>query len=163
MVFTVLACTDILGAKINIELPFDELPAKIDELHRTLEGVFRAEEKAMRQQDSTTLNGKTRPPSEPFALTLKDVRQLRAYDQLYVFRKHATKADISAQREIPAPRCYYIFFHPDIRQEEYWVEVLEKVHNHNHYHPHYYDKEKEKKVHHYQHHPIHESGERGSF
>ncbi|KAH9583998.1 BILBO1 [Trypanosoma melophagium] len=125
MVFTVLACTDILGAKINIELPFDELPAKIDELHRTLEGVFRAEEKAMRQQDSTTLNGKTRPPSEPFALShvqryeddkqawtaLKDVRQLRAYDQLYVFRKHATKADISAQREIPAPRTT-IFFPP---------------------------------------------------
>ncbi|ORC89794.1 calmodulin-like protein containing EF hand [Trypanosoma theileri] len=117
MVFPVLACTDIRGVKINVELPFDEPPASLHDLHKTLEDVFRGEENAIRHQDTTIQNGKTRP-SEPFTLSrvqryeddkqtwseLKDVRQLRAYDQLYVFRKNATKADISVQREIPAPR-----------------------------------------------------------
>ncbi|EAN87970.1 hypothetical protein C3747_123g123 [Trypanosoma cruzi] len=119
MSFTVLACTDIRGEKVNVELPFREPPAALAELYSTLEHVFRGEEKDI----NTKRVEKSTRPSEPFTVSrvqryeedtqgwveLTDVRQLRVHDQLYVFRKHATRDDISSRRDIPAPRSSLYF------------------------------------------------------
>lgn len=114
MAFSLLACTDILGEKVNVELPFNAPPATVDELYRTLERVFRGEEHDMKESRGE----KSTRSSEPFTVSrlqryeeeaqmwveLSDARQLQVQDQLYVFRKNATKADISTHREIPLPR-----------------------------------------------------------
>ncbi|EKF38485.1 hypothetical protein MOQ_001305 [Trypanosoma cruzi marinkellei] len=119
MSFYLLACTDIRGEKVNVELPFREPPPVLAELYRTLEYVFRGEENDF----ITKQVEKSTRPSEPFTVSrvqryeadtqawveLTDVRQLRVHDQLYVFRKHATKADISTRRDIPAPRSSLYF------------------------------------------------------
>lgn len=114
MVFVILACTDIFGEKINVELPFTEPLASLNELYRALEHVFCFEEGHMRQ---TKMEGPRRV-SEPFTVSrvqrysddrhmwvgINDVRDVQEHDQLYVFRKNATRTDISKQREIPPPR-----------------------------------------------------------
>ncbi|ESL08685.1 hypothetical protein TRSC58_03609 [Trypanosoma rangeli SC58] len=120
MSFVVLACTDIRGEKLNVELPFREPPESLAEFYHILERVFRGEENDVRERMAET----SMYPSEPFTvsrvqryeedtqtwLELNDVCELHLHDQLYVFRRHATKADISTQRDIPAPRrsSYFI-------------------------------------------------------
>ncbi|KEG13121.1 calmodulin-like protein containing EF hand [Trypanosoma grayi] len=127
MVFVLLACTDIRGEKINVELPLDERPTSIGELQRTLEQVLQGEESAMKQVAAE----KATRPSEPFTVSrlqryeedtqswsdLRDTHSLCAYDQLYVFRKNPTRADISAQREVPAPRRSPYFRAPNAAAE----------------------------------------------
>ncbi|RNF13402.1 calmodulin-like protein containing EF hand [Trypanosoma conorhini] len=120
MLFVVLACTDIRGEKLNVELPFREPPDSLAEFYRILERVFRGEENDVKAKKAET----STHPSEPFTVSrvqryeedtqmwveLGDVRQLHLHDQLYVFRRHATRADISTRRDIPAPRRSPYFF-----------------------------------------------------
>ncbi|RNE99404.1 calmodulin-like protein containing EF hand [Trypanosoma rangeli] len=120
MSFDLLACTDIRGEKLNVELPFMEPPDSLAEFYCILERVFRGEENDVKKRKAET----SIHPSEPFTvsrvqryeedtqtwLELNDVCELHLHDQLYVFRRHATRADISTQRDIPAPRksSYFI-------------------------------------------------------
>lgn len=114
MSFTLLACSDIRGEKVNLELPFAHPPPSLDALRGTLERIFRMEEQAIKAARGYT----DARPCEPFTINrvqrYDDDRQswaevtavdmIETYDQLYVFRRNSTKADISTQRELPPPR-----------------------------------------------------------
>ncbi|KAK7196370.1 hypothetical protein NESM_000573800 [Novymonas esmeraldas] len=114
MSFTLMACTDVRAQKVNIELPFDQPPATVEVLRAILERLFRQEEEAIKYAMGFT---DTRP-CEPFTINrlqrydddaqswedVTSIDALQTYDQLYVFRKNSTKADISTQRELPPPR-----------------------------------------------------------
>ncbi|GET90047.1 hypothetical protein, conserved [Leishmania tarentolae] len=122
MSFTLMACTDIRGQKVNIELPFEQPPSSMDVLCSALEHLFRREEEAIklsmgytdvRACEPFTINRLQRydDDSQSWAdVTSIDV--LQTYDQLYVFRKSSTKADISIQRELPPPRMSEFFYDP---------------------------------------------------
>lgn len=121
MSFIILACSDIRGQKVNLEFPFDAPPQTLEALRSVLEHTFRLEEDAIKQSMGVT----DVRACEPFTISrlqryeddtqswseLTQPQQLQTYDQLYVFRKNSTKADISAQRELPAPRRS-VFFTP---------------------------------------------------
>ncbi|KAG5474367.1 hypothetical protein LSCM1_03147 [Leishmania martiniquensis] len=120
MSFMLMACTDIRGEKVNIELPFEQPPASVDILRTFLELLFRQEEEAIKCSMGYT---DTRA-CEPFTITrlqrydddsqswadVTSIDVLQTYDQLYVFRKNSTKADISTQRELPPPRVSEYFY-----------------------------------------------------
>ncbi|KAG5475038.1 hypothetical protein CUR178_04488 [Leishmania enriettii] len=122
MSFTLMACTDIRGQKVNIELPFERPPASVDILRASLELLFRREEDAIKYSMGYT---DTRA-CEPFTISrlqrydddsqtwadITSVDVLQTYDQLYVFRKNSTRADISTQRELPPPRTSEFFYDP---------------------------------------------------
>lgn len=122
MSFTLMACTDIRGQKVNIELPFEQPPSSMEVLRSTLEHLFRREEEAikysmgytdMRACEPFTINRLQRydDDSQRWAdVTSIDV--LQTYDQIYVFRRNSTKADISTQRELPPPRMSEFFHDP---------------------------------------------------
>ncbi|CAC9503157.1 hypothetical protein CGC20_13440 [Leishmania donovani] len=122
MSFTLMACTDIRGQKVNVELPFEQPPSSMEALRSTLEHLFRREEEAikysmgytdMRACEPFTINRLQRydDDSQSWAdVTSIDV--LQTYDQLYLFRKNSTKADISTQRELPPPRMSEFFYDP---------------------------------------------------
>nr|CCD15771.1 hypothetical protein, unlikely [Trypanosoma congolense IL3000] len=127
MVFVLLACSDICGKKVNVTLPFENPPKSLEELYRVVEQVFRGEEKEMKQ--STEGGNYDSRPSEPFTcrriqrydddkrawVEITNEKQLCACDQLYVFRKNATKADISQERELPEPRNTAHFYPCDTK------------------------------------------------
>lgn len=122
MSFTIVACSDIRAQKVNIELPFERPPASVEVLRGVLESVFRQEEAAIKQAMGYT----DVRPCEPFTINrlqrydddtqswseITSIDMLQSYDQLYVFRKNSTKADISTQRELPAPRPSEYFVDP---------------------------------------------------
>lgn len=122
MSFIIVACSDIRAQKVNIELPFERPPPSVDVLRSVLETVFRQEEEAIKRDLGYT---DTRP-CEPFTINrlqrydddtmswseVTSIDMLQTYDQLYVFRKNSTKADISTQRELPAPRPSEFFVDP---------------------------------------------------
>lgn len=119
MSFTLMACTDIRAQKVNIELPFEQPPASVDVLRDVLERIFRQEEEAIKYAMGYT----DARPCEPFTINrlqrydddaqswadVTTIAMLQTYDQLYVFRKNSTKADISTQRELPPPRTSEYF------------------------------------------------------
>nr|CAJ2476285.1 unnamed protein product [Leishmania braziliensis] len=120
MSFTLMACTDIRGQKVNVELPFQQPPDSMEALRGALEHIFREEEEAIKYAKGYT---DTRA-CEPFTIIrlqrynddsqswedLTSIDVLQTYDQLYVFRKNSTKADISPQRELPLPRISDFFY-----------------------------------------------------
>ena len=122
MSFTLVACSDIRAQKVNLELPFERPPPSVEVLRRVLESVFRQEEEAIKRDMGYT----DVRPCEPFTINrlqrydddtqswseVTTIDALQTYDQLYVFRKNSTKADISAQRELPAPRPSEFFVDP---------------------------------------------------
>ncbi|KPI88856.1 hypothetical protein ABL78_2050 [Leptomonas seymouri] len=124
MSFTIVACSDIRGQKVNIELPFERPLPSIEALRRVLETVFRHEEEAIKHDMGYT----DVRPCEPFTINrlqrydddtqswseVTSTDMLQMYDQLYVFRKNSTKADISTQRELPAPRPSAFFVDPTV-------------------------------------------------
>ncbi|KAG5500450.1 hypothetical protein JKF63_03543 [Porcisia hertigi] len=122
MSFILMACTDIRAQKINIELPFERPPASLEVLRTVLERIFRQEEKAikcslgyidMRACEPFTVNRLQRYDDDSQSwVDLTSIDLLQTYDQLYVFRKNSTKADISTQRELPPPRASEFFFDP---------------------------------------------------
>lgn len=108
-------------------MPFERPPESLDELYRVVEQLFRGEETDIKR----TVDGgeyRTRP-SEPFTcrriqrfddetrtwVEVTSEKQLAPYDQLYVFRKNATRADISTERELPEPRSSIHFPQTDGR------------------------------------------------
>jgi hypothetical protein len=122
MSFTIVACSDIRAQKVNIELPFECPPPSVEVLRNVLESVFRQEEEAIKRDMGYT----DVRPCEPFTINrlqrydddtqswseITSIDMLQTYDQLYVFRKNSTKADISTQRELPAPRPSEFFVDP---------------------------------------------------
>ncbi|EPY40129.1 calmodulin-like protein containing EF hand [Angomonas deanei] len=114
MSFILLACSDIRAQKVNLEFPFASPPPSIQALRSVFEQVFRKEEEAIKEG----LGVSDLRPCEPFTINklqkydddsqtwteITAVDQLQSYDQLYIFRKNSTKADISPQRELPPPR-----------------------------------------------------------
>ncbi|KPA85378.1 hypothetical protein ABB37_01694 [Leptomonas pyrrhocoris] len=122
MSFTLVACSDIRAQKVNLELPFERPPPSVEVLRDVLESVFRREEEVIKRDMGYT----DVRPCEPFTINrlqrydddtqswseITSIDMLQTYDQLYVFRKNSTKADISTQRELPAPRPSAFFDDP---------------------------------------------------
>ena len=104
--FTILACADLQGGKVNLELTFPALP-NIGELTRRAEEVFGNEVRALGGQD----------PGYHFTVNrvqiyddvvlkwvdLISTQQLHEYDQVYVFQPQ-TPWHIDTQQDLPAPR-----------------------------------------------------------
>eukprot|EP00754_Rhynchopus_humris_P045255 Rhum_TRINITY_DN4748_c0_g1::Rhum_TRINITY_DN4748_c0_g1_i1::g.15555::m.15555 len=105
--FTLLCCADLYGQKVNLEVPFANIPT-VQELTRAVETVF--------EQEATFL----RPPGFPLSevrvsriqiyddtyltwMDLVDSSQLHEYDQLYVFQPQSAW-HVDQQKDLPAPR-----------------------------------------------------------
>lgn len=118
MAFVLLACAEVRGEKLNLELPFEARPTVAD-LMEVIERVFRFEASNAIQSSLTP----QRDASEPI-FTISSVQvyaddarhwaeltsphQLHMYDQLFVVRKYIPLTE-NARKEIPRPRVSQYF------------------------------------------------------
>eukprot|EP01063_Lacrimia_lanifica_P026387 TRINITY_DN3549_c0_g1_i1.p1 TRINITY_DN3549_c0_g1~~TRINITY_DN3549_c0_g1_i1.p1 ORF type:complete len:364 (+),score=161.09 TRINITY_DN3549_c0_g1_i1:60-1151(+) len=107
--FTVLACADMFGSKVNLELTFPALPT-IGELTRRAEEVFTSEMHAIRPAGAQV-------PAEGIRINRLQVyddvmlkwvdlissAQLHEYDQVYIFQPQSLW-HVDTQQDLPAPR-----------------------------------------------------------
>lgn len=118
MAFILLACAEVRGEKLNIELPFEARPT-IADLMEVIERVFRFEASNATQSSPS----QSRDASEPiFTIACVQVyaddarhwadltspHQLHMYDQLFVVRKYMQPSE-GARKEIPRPRVTQYF------------------------------------------------------
>eukprot|EP01064_Diplonema_japonicum_P012003 TRINITY_DN19484_c0_g1_i1.p1 TRINITY_DN19484_c0_g1~~TRINITY_DN19484_c0_g1_i1.p1 ORF type:complete len:412 (+),score=61.61 TRINITY_DN19484_c0_g1_i1:69-1238(+) len=105
--FTVLVCADVYGSKVNLEVPFPNVPT-ISELTHTIEKVF--------EQEAAFLKPPGYPPTEIKVsriqiyddtylkwMDLVNSSQVHEYDQLYVFQPQSPW-HVDLQKDLPAPR-----------------------------------------------------------
>lgn len=131
MVFTILTCADILGHKINVEIPYAS-PPTLSEVRQRSDQVFYEEATALARQGRLTtaaselLSTTTAAPGfdgrgvyqDSGLLSLGRIQiyddallrwvdlvspsQLHEYDQIYIFPKH--RAHLSQVKDLPPPK-----------------------------------------------------------
>jgi hypothetical protein len=118
MAFVLLACAEVRGEKLNLELPFEGRPT-IADLMEVVERVFRFESSNAVQSSPSTQRDSSEPIFTIAAVQIyaDDTRhwaeltsphQLHMYDQLFVVRKYIPLSE-GARKEIPRPRSSQYF------------------------------------------------------
>ena len=101
--FTVLACADLQGGKVNVELTFPGVPT-VGELSRRVEEVFSGEIRALGGNTDFTVS--RIQVYEDVLLKWVDLissTQLHEYDQVYAFQPQ-TPWHVDTQQDLPPPR-----------------------------------------------------------
>eukprot|EP01060_Flectonema_neradi_P022608 TRINITY_DN30856_c0_g1_i1.p1 TRINITY_DN30856_c0_g1~~TRINITY_DN30856_c0_g1_i1.p1 ORF type:complete len:442 (+),score=75.59 TRINITY_DN30856_c0_g1_i1:54-1328(+) len=105
--FTLLVCGDVYGSKVNLEIPFPNVPT-ISQLTHTIEEVFEAEAAVLKPAGYPTLEVKVsriQVYDDTYLkwMDLVSSTQLHEYDQLYVFQPQSPW-HVDLQKDLPAPR-----------------------------------------------------------
>ncbi|CUI14782.1 SMC domain-containing protein, putative [Bodo saltans] len=118
MAFVLLACAEVRGEKLNLELPFEGRPT-ISDLLEVVERVFRFEASNAIQSSPTSQRDSSEPIFTIAAVQiyadesrhwaeLTSPHQLHMYDQLFIVRKYIPLSE-GARKEIPRPRTSQYF------------------------------------------------------
>jgi hypothetical protein len=105
--YTLLACADLYGEKMNLEITFSAMPT-IGELHRKIVEVFSAEAASCRPQGYPAIDFQIARLQiyDDVLLKWADLvtgTQLHEYDQMYVFQPQSPW-HIDVQKDLPPPR-----------------------------------------------------------
>eukprot|EP01060_Flectonema_neradi_P033965 TRINITY_DN5829_c0_g2_i1.p1 TRINITY_DN5829_c0_g2~~TRINITY_DN5829_c0_g2_i1.p1 ORF type:complete len:355 (+),score=72.94 TRINITY_DN5829_c0_g2_i1:109-1173(+) len=101
--FTILACADLQGGKVNLELTFPGVPT-VGELTRRVEEVFSGEIRSLGGNTDFTVN--RIQVYDDVLLKWDDLissTQLHEYDQVYAFQPQ-TPWHVDTQQDLPPPR-----------------------------------------------------------
>ena len=130
--FTVLACADLQGGKVNLELTFQALP-NIGELSRRVEEVFSTEVRSAGGADAGYDFRVNRLQIYDDVLLkwvdLVSSTQLHEYDQIYVFQPQ-THWHVDTQQDLPPPRP------PQQAGPAVAVHHAPQIEHHHHHHHH---------------------------